>query len=247
MPNLLHVSLTKQVSIHRPGIPTGDGTLHYLALSSLTSLRISKPYTPLIAHPFSSRSDLALSPILSTRTNPPDHTVLPLFTLSHYFLLQTSVPSPASHTDACKLAPLALESHCSLPVVPGSQRTRRPYKFPTLEVLLSPKRSHHDWWAPFVPSPLHHTLEDTLSVTSRFAPYSPVDLIKHWRRCPPKGMRVGWMYKRTNLGHVTAAYGAFLSSFYLPVPLADIHDALLIALLIEPLPSSSWNRTQRYL
>ena len=76
MPNLLHVSLTKQVSIHRPGIPTGDGTLNYLALSSLTSLRISKPYTPLIAHPFSSRSDLALSPILSTRNEPITITLL---------------------------------------------------------------------------------------------------------------------------------------------------------------------------
>ena len=73
--NLLHASLTRQVSIHRPSIPTGDGTLHYLSLSSLASLCVLKPYTPLVPHPFS-RSDLALSLILSTRKEPITITLL---------------------------------------------------------------------------------------------------------------------------------------------------------------------------
>ena len=93
MRNFLHASLTRQVSIRRLGIPTGDGTLHCLTLSSLTSLRISKPYTPLIPHSFS-RVDLTLSPIPSTRNKSITITSLPLFTFFHCRSLQTSVSSP---------------------------------------------------------------------------------------------------------------------------------------------------------
>ena len=96
MPDLLHPYLTRQVSMHRLGIPTADD---YLALSSLTSLRISKPYTSLIPYPFS-RVDLTLSPIPSTRSNsititflPPLHILQPSFAIDVGLL-------PASHADA---------------------------------------------------------------------------------------------------------------------------------------------------
>ena len=54
-------------------------------LFSRIALRIDA-YTPLIAHSFS-RVDSPLFQILSTRTNPPDHTALSLFTPSYYCLL----------------------------------------------------------------------------------------------------------------------------------------------------------------